>query len=278
MRNQVRASYDFLQEKARSQEAFTLDELATSSGWTNKTASIYKSKKFSEILKRDGDNFHVKRAFLRVSYSRYETLFKQKRKLFVEYEEHINPDVIIYEFFLPLTLEHVLRQALDELFYKDTVKNRLEQIGIEKISEIFDRGSTESDDCLLNRVCELVGYKFGGYSISHVSGRFRASEHLLTSEEARGENYLIDETTAVAKFIIPLDNTENITGGGKTIQPILIPEKLNVQEELERIEWLFRNLFVEAVLLATTDQDEIWLLESGKNQRLYRYKAIDKVE
>ena len=138
MRNQTRASFDFLRERARSQEYFSIDELTTSSGWAKKTAEIYVTKKFSEILKKFESGYKVNRNFLGVSYSRYESLFKQKRKMFVKYEEHINPDVIIFEFFLHLTLEHVLRQALDELFYKDTVKNRLEQIGIEKISASSD--------------------------------------------------------------------------------------------------------------------------------------------
>jgi hypothetical protein len=278
MRNQTRASFDFLHKRARSQELFTIDDLITSSGWSKKTTEIYITKKFSEILKKSGAGYIVNRKFMGVSYSRYESLFKQKRKMFVKYEEHIYPDVIIYEFFLPLTLEHVLRQALDELFYKDTVKNRLEQIGIERISEIFGRENTESDACLLDRVCELVGKKFGGYSISHVTGRFRASEYLLSLAEAKEENYLIDETTAVAKFIIPQEATEIASPTKRIIQPKLLPEKLDVQNEVKRTEWLFRNLFVEAVLLATTDQDEIWLLENGKNQRLFRYKAIDKEE
>jgi hypothetical protein len=276
MKDQIRKSFVFLREKARTQEVFTIDELINYSGWAKKSAEIYTTKKFSGVLKKVGNNFRVDRKFLGVSYARYESLFKQKRKLFIEYEKYDNPDVTVYEFFLPLTLEHVLRQALDELFYKDMVKNRLEQIGIEKISEIFKRENTESDSSLLERVCEFEGKKFGGYSISHVSGRFRASEELLTTEEAKGEGYLIDETTAIARFIIPHEATEINNSPQTKTQPDLIPQKLCIEDELQRTEWLFKNLFVEAVLLAATDQDEIWLLENGIKQKLYRYKALDK--
>lgn len=281
--NKTRASFDFLREKARTQQAFTIEELMSHSGWAKNSADIYVTKKFEGFLKKVGGKYQVDRRIMGVAYDRYASLFKQKRKLFVEYGECINPDVTVYEFFLPLTLEHVLRQALDELFYKDTVKKRLELIGIDEVAKIFGRKSTESDEKFLNRVCEFVGRKFVGYSINHVSGRFRADE-LLSKEEARknekdGESYISDETTAIARFIIPHEATKLLP---KIVteepQPLLLHDEIDILDEMNRTEWLFRNLFVEAILQATTDQDEIWLLESGKNQRLYRYKALERDE
>ncbi len=281
--NMTRASFDFLREMAQKQAVFTLEELIENSGWSKNTALINLSKKFTGVIKKVGNKYQVDRKLLGVKYDRYASLFKQKRKLFVDYERCKYPDVTVYEFFLPLTLEPVLRQALDDLFYKDTVRNRLDLIGIDEVAKIFDRKDTESDDNLLNRVCEFVGRKFVGYSISHVNGRFRADE-LLTKDEAAkneddGESYTFDETTAVARFIIPHDATKSSSVEVvENSQPKLLPKELNIKDEIMRTEWLFINLFVDAILQATTDQDEIWLLESGKHQRLYKYRALDRDE
>jgi len=277
----TRASFDFLRQMALIQEFFTIDELVTNSGWSASSAEIYISKKFSGVINKTGKKYKVDRKILGVPYDRYSALFKQKRKLFVEYSDCEYKDVTVYEFFLPLTLEHVLRHALDELFYIDTVKHRLELIGIKEVAREFDRKQSESDEALLKRACEFVGRKFVGYSISHVSGRFRADK-LLTKDEARknkidGESYLLDETTAIARFIIPHEASK-IYHYKTGAQPKLDFESITIEEEIKRTEWLFRNLFVESILQATTDQDEIWLLENGKTTRLFRYTALDKDE
>lgn len=279
--DRTRASFDYLREMARSQELFTIDDLVAHSGWSKGSADIYISKKFSGVISRIGKKLRVDRKILGVPYDRYSALFKQKRKLFVEYSDCEYKDVTVYEFFLPLTLEHVLRQALDELFYVGTVKNRLECIGTDDVARVFGRKQGESKDALLDRACEFVGQKFIGYSINHVSGRFRADK-LLTKEQARkneidGESYLIDETTAIARFIIPHEATK-INHYKDDAQTVLKFEDISIEDEMTRTEWLFRKLFVEAILQATTDQDEIWLLENGKTTRLFRYTALDKEE
>jgi hypothetical protein len=264
---------------AEQQMTFSIDDLAKNTGWAKGSAEIYISKKFSGVIKKTGARYKVDKRILNVSYDRYASLFKQKRKLFVEYSKYDHPDVTIYEFFLPLTLEHVLRQALDELFYKDTVMSRLELIGIDKFAELFNKKRGEKDNEFLKRVCEFASRKFGGYSINHVKGRFRANDLLtkrdVAENEKIGKSYIIDETTAIAKFIIPYEATKGYT---KESQPELPFEAMDIEQEYKRTEWLFQNLFVDAVLQATTDQDEIWLLESGKKYRLHRYKAQDREE
>lgn len=108
---------------------------------------------------------------------------------------------------MPLTNEGPLRTALDALFYKDTILSRLITIGHEKIMEHLPMRGGESVGVYLDRVCAWISAHFVGYSISHVSGRFRAGP-LSTMEEVanfqqHGERYLIDETTAVVRFIFP---------------------------------------------------------------------------
>jgi hypothetical protein len=63
---------------------------------------------------------------------------------------------------------------------------------------------------------------------------------------------LIDETTAVVKFIFPHEE-------GK-------------EEYHEKLDQLFRLLFVKAITESTPDENEIWLLESIGTTTLNRYE------
>ena len=117
--------------------------------------------------------------------------------------------------------------------------------------------------------------KFGGYSISHVSGRYLASDSLTSRESAgRLERYIIDETTASVRFIIPLDSTRTAqqTGfdeiGFDTTEP-----SAAVEEEITLVHWLFFNLFVEAVVRTVEGEDVIWLVEeAGQHRSLYTWQ------
>ena len=46
----------------------------------------------------------------------------------------------MFEFLLPRTRESQLRAALDDLFYCDTVEQRLREIGVMKLEERSSRG------------------------------------------------------------------------------------------------------------------------------------------
>ena len=277
MRNEVkiRKAYDYLQDKAQSGLSFTANDLSVAIGWTLGTTNIYLSKKFSEVVKRSGSTLTAERRILEVSYDAFNKLFWQKNTLFAEYKHWVHPDVTTYEFFLPLSCEDILRASLDRLFFKDTVIKRLQQIGIDNLHANFQQSAHESETEYLNRVAEFAGNKFGGYSVSHVSGRFRAA-NLMTREEAgdyekNDGSYIIDETTAVVRFIFPHQATARVIGDAT-----LELTDTDVEDEIAKTEWLFSNLFVYAVTQATTNQDEIWLLETGKNQRLFRYVSEDR--
>jgi len=76
----------------------------------------------------------------------------------------------------------------------------------------------------------------------------------LTKEEAAkksGKAYLVDETTAVVKFIFPHED-------GK-------------EEYHDKLDQLFRILFVQAITESIPDEDEIWLLESIDTTTLNKY-------
>ena len=278
MRNddRIRKAYDYIQARASDQQTFTVNDLSDVTGWTLGTTKIYLSKKFSEVILTPSRGvLAADRRILDVSYEAFQRSFRQKNTLFVNYRTSVHPDVTTYEFFLPLSCEDVLRAALDRLFYKDTVMHRLQQIGMDKVRTAFQHQAGESDADYLGSIAEYVGEKFGGYSVSHVSGRFRAAE-LMTREEAtdyekNDGGYIIDETTAVVRFILPHQSTA--TGLG---DPELDLTGNGIDDEIEKTHWLFTNLFVYAVTQATTNQDEIWLLETGKNHRLFRYISGDQ--
>jgi hypothetical protein len=85
------------------------------------------------------------------------------------------------------------------------------------------------------------------------------------------QKYLIDETTAVVRFIIPVE-------AAKRIDPCLpgsfsfedVAEDGDAKAELAQIRAFFFNLFAEAIVRTVQGEDEIWLLEdTGTNRRLY---------
>lgn len=284
MRNEVkiRRAYDYLRERAKDEQVFTANDLSAATGWTLGTTKIYLSKKFSEIIRKSGNNLTAERRTLDVSYDAFDRLFRQKNNLFVEYKNWVHPDVTTYEFFLPLSCEDILRAALDRLFFKDTVIEKLEQIGLNTLREKFKQSTNESDDDYRSRIADFAGNKFGGYSVSHVNGRFRGPD-LMTREDAaehekNNGSYIIDETTAVVRFIIPHQATakEMLNILTEADSPTLDLNDNDIKDEIAQTEWLFSNLFVYTVTQATTNQDQIWLLETGKNHRLFRYVSEDQ--
>ncbi len=273
----IRASYDFLREKAKSkQKTFTLHELLDATRWAENTVTTYISKHLSEFVAKDrkSDKYIVNTKIIDVQYTEYISLFKQSDVLAPKYNEKRYSEVVDYELLLPLTCEGKLKRALENLFYKDMVIDRFKNIGLEKIRKVFEQKPDISDDAFLDDLCNFVSERFGGYSISHVDGRFR-DRNLETKAKARkkedeGEGYLIDETTAVVRFIVPLYTT------GFDIRDIesdmQLPLGLEVDIELKQIEWVFRTLFIDAIL-NTVGQAQIWILEGGKRHQLITFIA-----
>ena len=157
--------------------------------------------------------------------------------------------VVVLEFYMPLTQESALRRTLDSLFYEDVIVPRLRQIGVERLESVFGDADETS---LLERVCRFIDQKFRGYSIYRVDGRFRSGP-LTTLKDAaeisRTGTYLADETTAVCRFVFPCSEGE--------------PAK---------VRFLFDELFVTAIMEKVKGEEQIWVVESGmRNQiRIWR--------
>jgi hypothetical protein len=259
-----RRAFEFLLKKFQSQELFTKQAFRSATGWAEGTFNTYCSKQFNELLVRVGDSYRVHGIFGQFSnWAKFrERVVTQKRKLVRAYTSSIFESVVVFEFFMPLRNEEYLRGALDSLFFKDSVITRLRVMETTHQKHVHDHFPIRDDEpknLYFERMSGWVADKFVGYSIHHVSGRFRLGalrtrEESLKQEVQIGERYLVDETTAVVRFIIPCDKT--------------------IVEEANRIRWFFTELFVQRIIEAVAGEDEIWLLESGLHNRLHIWRAV----
>lgn len=275
--------YKFFRDRALDTKAFTLEELEEASGWSRVSIETYKSKQWKDLLQKVGqDQWTVRKEFLRLSEAEFLDHISQKRPLFSRYARKGHQHYVMFEFLLPLTRESQLRAALDELFYSDTVGQRLGEIGVTKLAEAVASDLMETADAFYARVVELVAEHFGGYSISHVSGRYKAMQlmtrHSALEHVTNGGRYLIDETTAVVRFIIPCQTgsfsfSDTLEPSFNWELPDTSEEALN--EEVQLIRKLFFLLFVETVVRTVKGEDEIWLIESGVQHRLYRWERVE---
>ncbi len=193
--------------------------------------------------------------------------------------------LIIFEFFLPLAHEPLLRSALDALFYRDSILERLQRTEPEVLRPFFPPLERESQEEYRQRLGGWIAERFTGYSIQRVDGKFRAASLRSYCEVSAmlkaGQQYLCDETTAVVRFIFPCGAPQGLTvrwdepmieswAGDRPTEP--------VDAEAAQIRVLFYILFVQRIVEVIADEAEIWLLESGMRQRLTVWKKADPPE
>jgi len=82
------------------------------------------------------------------------------------------------------------------------------EIGLGRLREALWMAGSAEDEEVVARAAELVEAAIGGYSTSIIYGRFRADD-LMPREDAQTREpheglYLVDETTAVVRFILPV--------------------------------------------------------------------------
>jgi hypothetical protein len=251
-----RKIFEFLTDRLDSQEPFTKAELESITTWQGDTFRTYWSKQLKQfVLDASTGKFRVSESFRPFAdWDKFQQHVTQVRRVSSDYEKKIYDHVLIYEFFMPLTNEAHLRTTLDTLFYKDTILAKLNAQDDRSLFDHFPKESIESKDAYLERLCDWIAPRFVGYSISHVNGRFRA-EKLSTREEAHNpsfrKRYLIDETTAVTRFIFPCKDND----------------------DAERIRWFFEILFVNSIIQVVNGEDEIWMIESGLQNRIYIWRV-----
>jgi len=183
---------------------------------------------------------------------------------------------------MPLRNEEHLREALDSLFYKDSIKFRLKVVKNSDLVAEFPRKDKEEPEHHVERICNWLSNKFVGYSIHHVNGRFRVGTlgtkaEVYEQAATGGGPYLVDETTAVVRFVIPCGDSSSTSfrADSRENESTAVPIKGDLEKEAELIRWFFNTLFVNSILEVVNGEDEIWLLESGLHSQLHIWKAKD---
>jgi len=172
-----KAAHQFFIDRLKDDRTFTKEEVMAVTGWDKSSADTYWSKQFKGFLDSVPGGYRVRENFRPyVNWRKFRTLATQVKVVVTEYKVEKFSRIVCFEFYLPLTHEGALRISLDSLFYRDVVEPRLKRIGRAMLkANGFDEKSGESDESFYSRVLELVDDKFGGYSIYHVNGRFRAT-------------------------------------------------------------------------------------------------------
>lgn len=252
-----RAAHQFILEHLQSQEPFTIEEFRNATGWEKPgTLNTYLRKQYKGLFEKVGsDQYRVSEAFRKlVSWRKFKQHVTQVRRVVTNYEPS-SSEVMIYDFLMPLTNEAHLRTTLDALFYKDSLLARLKTIGTPELKKNVSL-SDEPDEDYLVSILAFIESHFVGYSISHVDGRFRSGKLRTQGEVAniqkKGERYLIDETTAVTRFIFPYEN----------------------DKQLEDIRYLFRILFVRSIIQLVNGEEQIWMIETGPRNRVHIWQAL----
>jgi hypothetical protein len=284
---QQRLVFDYLRKRFRDQLPFEKKELATAASWKDSSFTTYWSKQFKHFFvpanRGKPERFRVGEAFRPyVTWEKFRKHVTQVRGISSQYTAFAHDNIIVFEFFMPLSNEEHLRTSLDALFYKDTVLARLRSVESDKLARHFPRGA-KGDSAYFDEVVDWIGKHFGGYSISHVAGRFREARIATLADAAEiqkdGIRYLIDETTAVVRFIFPCGSPSREAPlsleafDGTLDKPEMDSTSASVQAEAAKIRWVFGILFVQSIVQVVNGEAEIWMVESGMRNRLHIWRA-----
>jgi hypothetical protein len=272
------AAYEFLRSCGPSGE-FKLNALVKATGWTDSTALTHIRKHYGDwVVILASDRFKVLPEFQRITSEQFLRHCSQVRRVYTDYLVSQYSALSAFEFLLPMSRETQLRSTLDGLFFADALSQRFDEIGPARLEAMVPRGGKESHDAYRSRLIGQVSDWFGGYSISLVNGRFRAAS-LRTRKEAvehqieTGRPYLIDETTASVRFIVPIPASRQTDEAGT----LKLEQSSNaIAADARRIREVFFAIFVEAVIRIVNGEDVIWLLEDsplGKVLHTWEYEG-----
>jgi hypothetical protein len=279
-KNNIKMAFDFLIEHAQERKPFSVEQFSTETEWSIPKTRERIINRLSDLIYQEGERFFAKPEILRVRLDDFKELLDQKKRLFSDYVLEVSSSILIYEFFMPLSREDRLREALDNLFYRDTIEQRIQEIGISRIRAGLKLSPDYSEDKIQGMVFDFIESTIGGYSIYLVNGRYRA-DVLASREEAVSRPfasgpYIVEETTAIVRFILPVETDAGKFEHGKILEPASAVS--GTQKRAELLSWLFLNFFAEALIRVVQKEDEIWLLESGMRSAFYRWIRRDEDE
>ncbi len=260
-----RAAFRFLRRHLLSGDPFILRDFIKVTGWDKPgTYRTYLQKQYRGLIENlEGGSFRivpngkyrVTEAFRKLlDWRKFRQHVTQNRAVGGDYKHSVSK-VLVYDFLMPLTHETDLRITLDALFYKDTILAKLKGIDRAKLNKYFKQAEGQEEFDYLMRILQFIESNFVGYSIYHVDGRFRSPGILGFDEIAllskRGGRYLIDETTAVTRFIFPWDTSD----------------------QMSAIRFLFERLFVRGMMDLVEGEQQIWMLENGPDRLVHIWTA-----
>ena len=277
-RHSPNLAFNFLVEHAREKRPFTSHQLAAVTGWTIERTERNINNRLSDLVRQDGEQYFAKPEILRVRLDDFSELLHQKKRLFTDYVLEVSASILIYEFFMPLSREDRLREALDNLFYRDAIEQRIQEIGIANIRDGLNLSAMYTEGEIQRLVFDFMESTIGGYSIYLVNGRYRADALASRAEVATRPfaygSYIVDETTAIVRFILSVKTEAAKFEYGKILEPAHVAN--DTKERAEMMRWLFLNFFAEALIRVVQKEDEIWLLESGMRSAFYRWVRRDE--
>ena len=271
--NSITRAFDFLYSHAQERKSFSLAQFSSETEWSISEAQENITNRLSDIVYQEGEEYFAKPEILRVRLADFNELLHQKKRLFTDYILEVSPSILMYEFFMPLSREDRLREALDNLFYRDAIEQRIQEIGLSKIREGLKLSPDHSEEKIKQLIFEFMESTIGGYSIYMVNGRYRADslasrEEVISRPFAYGP-YIVDETTAIVRFVLPVETAAGKFEYGEVLEPASIA--IVTQERADLVRWLFLNFFAEAIIRVIQTEDEIWLLESGMRSAFYKW-------
>lgn len=89
-----------------------------------------------------------------------------------------------------------------------------------------------------------------------------------------GKTYLVDETTAIVKFIFRVGKP----GKKPLVDQTRCDDWFNsenekpgedAEKEAEKIRWFFGLLFITSIFELVSGEEEVWMVESGMRNRLH---------
>ena len=279
-KNNIKRAFDFLVEHAQERKPFSVEQLSAKTEWAITETQENILNRLSDLVYEEGEKYFAKPEILRVRLDDFKELLHQKKRLFTDYVLEVSSSILIYEFFMPLSREDRLREALDNLFYRDTIEQRIQEIGISRIRDGLKLPPEYLEDKIRQLVFDFMESTIGGYSMYMVNGRYRADvlasrEEVITRPFAYGP-YIVDETTAIVRFILPVETDAGKFEYGKILEPASMV--IGTKKRAELKSWLFLNFFAEALIRVVQKEDEIWLLESGMRSAFYRWGRRDEYE
>lgn len=276
-----RSAFEYLKNSFQNGTTFSKTEFQSATGWDNSSFNTYFSKQFKRLLIETAPNqYRVTEVFRKYNTEDlFEThIVTQNRKVAADYNTLTYNNLIIFEFFMPLTNEGILRSTLDSLFYTDTILNRLKVTDPTSLHQHFQKFDDEEEVKYYERLLEWISNRFIGYSISHVNGRFRAANLQSISQSANellsGGRYLVDETTAIVRFIFPIGEprTRQFSPSAAYFDQINSNDTVDNFSEADAVRWFFYLLFVQSIVQVVNGEDEIWMVESGMKSKLHIWR------